>query len=68
MPIARMQRFAELRRAGRPSVAARLALLSAHRDDVHRHIADLRGHLRALEAKITHYQDLLDEQPGTDQP
>jgi DNA-binding transcriptional MerR regulator len=47
MSIADMQRFAELRRSGTASVAARLELLTTHRDDVRRHIADLGAHLRA---------------------
>jgi len=67
MSIADMQRFAELRRTGTASVAARLDLLTAHRDEVHHRIAGLRGHLRALETKIAHYQDLLDQQATKDQ-
>lgn len=68
MSIADMQRFAELRRKGNTSVTDRLDLLTGHRDAVQRHIADLRGDLQVLETKIAHYQDLLDEQTGTDQP
>lgn len=68
MSISEMQRFAELRRAGISSVADRLDLLTAHRDDVQRHIADLRRHLLALETKIAHYQGLLDQQVAKDQP
>lgn len=68
MPVADMQRFAKLRRAGQASVPDRLELLTAHRDDVQRHIAVLQGHLEALQAKIDHYQWLLDQQPGTEQP
>jgi DNA-binding transcriptional MerR regulator len=68
MSIADMRRFAELRRAGNVSVPDRIDLLAAHRDQVERHIASLRGHLDALEAKIDHYQRLLAHQPETDQP
>ncbi len=48
MSIADMRRFAQLRRAGDNSIATRLELLIALRDDVQRHIAELLGHLRAL--------------------
>jgi DNA-binding transcriptional MerR regulator len=68
MSIADMQRFAELRRRGSSSVTDRLDLLTGHRDAVQRHIADLQGDLQVLDTKITHYQGLLDEQTGTDQP
>lgn len=68
MSVADMQRFAKLRRAGDSSVGDRLDLLTAHRNDVKRHRAALLGHLRALESKIAHYQDLLEEQTRTDQP
>ena len=67
MSIADMQLFAELRRKGSSSVTDRLDLLTGHRDDVQRHIADLQGDLQVLDTKITHYQGLLDEQTGTDQ-
>lgn len=67
MPIATMQHFAELRRAGNTSVSDRLDLLTAHRDAVERHISVLREHLQALDAKLTYYQNLLDEQAGTEQ-
>lgn len=68
MPIADMQRFAELRKQGDASIAERLALLSRHHDDVTRRIAALQGHLQALDTKIDHYQDLLNEQTGMDTP
>lgn len=68
MSIADMQRFAELRRVGSPSVTDRLKLLTGHRDGVQRHVADLQGDLRILDTKIAHYQDLLNEQAGSDQP
>ena len=65
MPIADMRRFADLRRAGDASLSDRLELLSAHHDEVQRHIATLQGHLEALSAKIGHYGRLLSPQPGT---
>jgi DNA-binding transcriptional MerR regulator len=68
MSIADMQCFAELRRKGSTSVTGRLDLLTSHRDAVQRHIADLQGDLQVLDTKIAHYQDLLDEQTGSDQP
>ncbi len=67
MSIADMRRFAELRRAGESSVAARLELLSTHRAEVKQHILALRGDLRAVQSKIANYQSLLEEQTGTDQ-
>lgn len=66
MSIADMQRFAELRRVGSATVAERLTLLTAHRDDVGAHLTLLQAHLRALQGKIAHYQALLDAQDGTD--
>lgn len=66
MSIADMHRFAEFRKQGDASIAERLGLLSNHRDDVTRQTAALQGHLHALEIKIGHYQDLLDEQTGMD--
>lgn len=66
MPIADMQRFAELREQGDQSTAERLALLSRHHHDVEEQIAALQGHLQALDHKIHHYQGLLGERPGTD--
>lgn len=59
MAIADMQRFAELRREGDASVAARLALLSDHREAVKRRLRGLRANMRALDAKIDHYEEML---------
>lgn len=68
MSIADMQRFAELRRAGMSTVADRLDLLTAHRDDVETRIAALQEHLQGLDTKIASYQGLLNEQAETDPP
>lgn len=68
MSITDMQQFAELRRAGETSVPERLELLTRHGEDVERRIAALQGHLEALQPKLDHYQRLLDQQPGTEQP
>lgn len=63
MPISGMQRFAELRRAGESSMHDRLQLLVGHRGDVAQRIAELEGHLVALDAKIDHYRQLLEQRP-----
>ncbi|MER5619440.1 MerR family transcriptional regulator [Streptosporangium sp. NPDC002544] len=62
MSIADMRLFADLRRLGNESVPARLDLLSEHRQIVDRRIRDLRANLRALDRKISHYRNLLEEQ------
>jgi DNA-binding transcriptional MerR regulator len=58
MPIRDMQRFAELRRQGKHTVAARRALLEEHRDEVLERISELQRDLAAVTDKITHYQHL----------
>jgi DNA-binding transcriptional MerR regulator len=58
MPIRDMQRFAELRRAGPNTMAARRALLENHRDEVLERIAELQRDLAALTDKISHYEAL----------
>lgn len=68
MSISDMQRFAELRRDGDRTIAARLSLLREHRAEVERRITDLREHLSALAHKIDHYEGVLDEYAGTDNP
>jgi DNA-binding transcriptional MerR regulator len=65
MSIADMKRFAQLRRAGDPSVRDRVELPGAHRHALVEHISALQGHLAALDAKIRHYGSL-DEQAGTE--
>jgi DNA-binding transcriptional MerR regulator len=58
MPIRDMQRYADLRRQGEGTVAARRALLEAHRDEVLERIAELQRDLATVTDKITHYQQL----------
>ncbi|MFW0148290.1 MerR family transcriptional regulator [Mycobacterium sp. smrl_JER01] len=59
MSIADMRLFAELRRGGEATVGQRLEMLERHHRDVHAHIDQLRSHLAALDAKITHYRHQL---------
>lgn len=55
MPVRDMRRYAELVRDGDHTRAARLALLTAHRDRVLSRIADLREDLDVLNYKIGLY-------------
>ena len=55
MPVADMLRYAELTRAGDESGAARLALLTAHRDRVAEQVTALGEHLVAVQSKIDYY-------------
>lgn len=67
MPIARMRQYAALRAEATSTIEARLALLEAHRAGLHEQIALLRGHEKALEAKITTYRhDLAELRVGGD--
>jgi DNA-binding transcriptional MerR regulator len=65
MPIRYMCRYAELRRAGDETAAARKELLEAHRARVAGRIAALQRDLKILDSKIDNYAKLL---PGTDAP
>lgn len=56
MCISEMQRYAELRRDGDATLAARRDLLAQHRDQVAQRIQDLQTALTALDAKINWYQ------------
>jgi DNA-binding transcriptional MerR regulator len=58
MPIRHMQRYAELRRQGDGTIAARRALLEEHRDEVLERISELQRDLAAVTDKIIHYQRL----------
>jgi DNA-binding transcriptional MerR regulator len=58
MSIARMRRFAELRRAGAETVRERRELLEAHRCDVETRQTLLADNLGVIAAKIEHYRTL----------
>ncbi len=62
MPIAEMQRFAALRAFGPATVAERLAMLREHRRKLTQRINDLQQNAGALDAKISHYEQVLTEQ------
>ncbi|MBC3991010.1 MerR family transcriptional regulator [Streptomyces sp. AC563] len=57
MPVADMVRYAELVRAGEHTFPEREELLTAHREDVRRRIAELQGTLAILDHKIDIYAD-----------
>ncbi|MEV6669881.1 MerR family transcriptional regulator [Streptomyces sp. NPDC051162] len=57
MPVADMVRYAQLVREGEHTFAERERLLSTHRDDVRRRIAELRSTLDVLDYKIDIYAD-----------
>lgn len=68
MPIVQMREYAELRTQGAPTTEARLALLEAHRTELHEQIALLRRHEKALEAKIATYRHDLAELRASEDP
>lgn len=59
MPIAQMRQYSNLRAEGDTSIRARLGLLAEHRDRLREQIASLRGHERALLAKVDTYRQML---------
>lgn len=56
MPIRDVRRYADLVRAGDGNEAERLALLQAHRERVETQLAEVTGHLRAIDYKIALYE------------
>lgn len=56
MPIRDVRRYAALVRAGDGNEAERLALLTAHRERVEAQLAEVTGHLRAIDVKIGIYE------------
>jgi DNA-binding transcriptional MerR regulator len=60
MPMRDVRRYAELVREGEGNEAERLELLKAHRDRVERQLAEVTGHLRAIDHKIGLYEGKLD--------
>lgn len=59
MPIRDVRRYAALVRAGDGNEAERLALLMAHREHVEAQLAEVTGHLRAIDHKIGIYEGKL---------
>jgi DNA-binding transcriptional MerR regulator len=59
MPIRRIQRYAELVRAGDGNERERLALLEEHRTAVRARFAEVRRHLAFIERKISIYEEKL---------
>jgi DNA-binding transcriptional MerR regulator len=59
MPIRRMLEYARLMRRGESTVAARRALLDAHRREVQEKLDHLRESLGLIEWKIARYDDML---------
>ncbi|AOP46019.1 MerR family transcriptional regulator [Streptomyces lydicus] len=57
MPVADMVRYAELVRVGESTFSERERLLTAHREDVRRRIAELQSTLDILDYKIDIYAD-----------
>jgi len=65
MPIREVRAYTDLVRAGDGNEAERLALLQAHRDRVLAQLAEVTGHLGAIDAKIGIYQDRLEREPAS---
>jgi DNA-binding transcriptional MerR regulator len=61
MPIRRIQRYAELVRAGDGNETERLALLEEHRDAVKSRLVEVRTHLAFIERKIASYEEKLND-------
>jgi DNA-binding transcriptional MerR regulator len=61
MPMRDVRRYAALVRAGDGNEAERLDLLKAHRERVERQLAEVTGHLRAIDHKIGIYEGKLEQ-------
>jgi DNA-binding transcriptional MerR regulator len=57
MPIALMQRYAELARSGDETFAERAELLEEHHSDIERRIASLRAEQARIREKIDWYRE-----------
>lgn len=57
MPIRAVHEYADLVRAGDGNEAERLALLERHREAVLQQLDEVRGHLEAIDHKITLYRE-----------
>jgi len=60
MPVQQIKEFMELAREGDPTIPERVAVLSAHRNQLSERIAELQAHLEHLNNKIAFYQGLLE--------
>ena len=60
MPIRDVRRYADLVRAGDGNEAERLELLKSHRERVEAQLAEVTGHLRAIDHKIGIYEGKLE--------
>lgn len=65
MPIAQMQRYADLARAGDESLAERVALLEEHDRQVEEQIARLRTQQAHIRRKLTFYKSELTARAAT---
>jgi DNA-binding transcriptional MerR regulator len=61
MPMRDVRRYAALVRSGDGNEAERLDLLKAHRERVERQLAEVTGHLRAIDHKIGLYEGKLEQ-------
>jgi DNA-binding transcriptional MerR regulator len=58
MPIRQMQEFARLFREQPEAISDRRAVLEAHEQQVHAHIAELTQNLQVIQWKIRYYKEL----------
>ena len=58
MPVAKMQRFAEITRQGESTVRERRELLEAHQHKLSSALQEMQQTLAIIEAKIAHYHSL----------
>ncbi len=61
MPMRDVRRYAALVRAGDGNEAERMALLKAHRTRVEAQLAEVTGHLRAIDHKIGLYEGKVEQ-------
>ncbi len=66
MPIAEMQRFAEITRQGEATVRERRELLQAHQHKLSLALQEMQQTLAIIEAKIAHYHSLEQEQQNAE--
>jgi len=61
MPIRDVKKYADLVRAGEGNELERLELLRSHRERVERQLAEVTGHLRAIDYKIALYEGKVEQ-------